>query len=297
MCSAKAGALKATVTVLTETVCTLFTTVHCVSMHLLTHTRAHAPAPPHQKPHPPHKRCLFLHVTGGRAFIEHLTDNSCSDCRQTFTLHIHFLDQRLHSKSVPCSCDPNINEAFLLELNKQGVHSKDSRSISYTEALSLNAPINLVLTRTNINSGTETVGTACLEWRNVLTEKSGKMLASLELAGVGSEASVPAGILDLTLEIFPSSRDEVIHLESLTAQLSLEKQRKDERERLFLVYTKQWWREYLEIRLSHSQRLVKIFAADERGISRPVCSYVRPLRAGRLLDSPQHAARLEQLAS
>ena len=137
----------------------------------------------------------------------------------------------------------------------------------------------------------ETVGTCRLEWRSVLTERSGKMLASIELSGVGSEASVPAGILDLKLEILPCSRDDLVHADVLSAQLAMEKQRRDERERLFLVYTKQWWREYLEIRSTHSQRLVKIFAPDETGVNHPVCSYVRPLRAGRLLDSPRHAAR------
>ena len=65
--------------------------------------------------------------------------------------------------------------------------------------------------------------------------------------------------------------------------------------RLFLVYAKQWWKEYLQIRASHSQRLVKIFAPDERGISHPVCCYVTPLRAGRLLDTPRHAARFVSL--
>ena len=117
------------------------------------------------------------------------------------------------------------------------------------------------------------------------------MLASIELSGVGSEASIPAGILDLKLEILPCSREDLVHVDVLSAQLGMEKQRRDERERLFLVYTKQWWREYLEIRSTHSQRLVKIFAPDETGVNRPVCSYVRPLRAGRLLDSPRHAAR------
>lgn len=30
---------------------------------------------------------------------------------------------------------------------------------------------------------------------------------------------------------------------------------------------------------------------DENGVNRPVCSYIRPLRAGRLLDTPRQAAR------
>jgi len=42
-------------------------------------------------------------------------------------------------------------------------------------------------------------------------------------------------------------------------------------------------------------RLVKIFAEDEWGGHRPGCSYVTPLSAGRLLDSPRHAARFVSL--
>lgn len=43
-------------------------------------------------------------------------------------------------------------------------------------------------------------------------------------------------------------------------QQSLERQRTAEKERLFLVYAKQWWREFLEIRPSHQSKMVKIFA-------------------------------------
>ena len=265
--------------------CTVHNMSSLAHTHTHTHTHTHPPTEP-PKPHPLHKRCLLLKVTGGRAFIEHLTDNSCSDCQPTFTLHVHFQNQRFHSKSIPCSCDPTINEAFLLELSSQSTHS-----LSYTEALSLGNPIHLVLTRTLSNSSTETVGTSRVEWRSVLTERSGSTLTSVELTGVGSQASIPAGIIDIKLELLPRSKDQVIHSDMLKAQLEIEKQRKDERDRLFLIYTKQWWREYLEIRASHSQRLVKIFARDESGGSHLVCTYIRPLRAGRLLDSPRHAAR------
>lgn len=34
---------------------------------------------------------------------------------------------------------------------------------------------------------------------------------------------------------------------------------------------------------------------DENGVNRPVCSYVRVLRAGRLLESPRQAARFVSL--
>ena len=48
--------------------------------------------------------------------------------------------------------------------------------------------------------------------------------------------------------------------EVLLAQHALERQRQAERERLFLLYAKHWWREYLDIRPQHAQRFVKIFA-------------------------------------
>lgn len=88
---------------------------------------------------------------------------------------------------------------------------------------------------------------------------------------------------------------QILTQQVVDAQISLEHNRIAERERLFLVYAKQWWREYLQIRPSHANRLVKIFAQDECAINRPVCSFVRPLRAGRLLDSPRQAARFVSL--
>ena len=42
-------------------------------------------------------------------------------------------------------------------------------------------------------------------------------------------------------------------------------------------------------------RPVKIFAADEGGQHHCVCSFVRPLRSGRLLETPRHAARFVSL--
>ena len=76
---------------------------------------------------------------------------------------------------------------------------------------------------------------------------------------VGSESKVPVGILDVKLELIPrltvSLSDDVIQ-----EQVKLERTRQAERERLFLVYAKQWWKEFLQIRFNHKERLVKIFA-------------------------------------
>ena len=40
---------------------------------------------------------------------------------------------------------------------------------------------------------------------------------------------------------------------------------------------------------------MKIFAADEHGTHRPVCTFVRELDAGRLLETPRQAARFVSL--
>ena len=166
--------------------------------------------------------------------------------------------------------------------------------LSTSDALSLADPIHLVLTRTDMRGEVDLVGTCYLEWRQVLADSARKISVLVELNGVGSEAKIPAGLLEIKLEVLPKS-GEVLNQEVVSSQLGLEKQRSAERERLFLVYAKQWWKEFLQIRPNHSQRLVKIFAQDEGGRSHPVCAYVRPLRAGRLLDSPRHAARFVSL--
>lgn len=40
---------------------------------------------------------------------------------------------------------------------------------------------------------------------------------------------------------------------------------------------------------------MKIFAQNENGIHKHACSYVHPLRAGRLIDTPRQAARFVSL--
>lgn len=75
----------------------------------------------------------------------------------------------------------------------------------------------------------------------------------------GSESKVSAGVIDIQVELFPKTK-QALSNEVITAQIQLERGRHAEQERLFLVYAKQWWKEYLTIREIHKERLVKIFA-------------------------------------
>ena len=245
------------------------------------------------------KRYVFLRVTGGKAFVEHLQESEMTPehTYTVFTLHVHFRQQRFKSRPVPCSCEPNIQEGFLLELSKHYPNHPDyetDKIVTPNDALSIRDSIHLVLTKTDKFGEINLVGSRYLEWRHILSDTMGRGSTAIELNGIGNESSVPAGLLDITMEIVPKVTSSVSQ-DVVMAQLSLERSRCAERERMFLVYAKQWWKEYLQIRQQHAQRLVKVFAQDENATNRLVCMYVRLLRAGRLLDSPRHAARFVSL--
>ncbi|GAB5579341.1 centrosomal protein of 76 kDa isoform X3 [Prionailurus iriomotensis] len=224
-----------------------------------------------------------------------------------------------------------------------------TRMADSTTMLSISDPVHMVLIKTDIFGETTLVASYFLEWRSVLGSENGVTSLTVELMGVGTESKVSVGILNIKLEMYPPL-NQTLSQEVVNTQLALERQKTAEKERLFLVYAKQWWREYLQIRPSHNSRLVKIFAqntrrnslqqyypsgvmemfsavqygsqcaiehaecgrcnkehggdgdlettmdvfepgVDENGINRPVCSYIKPLRAGRLLDTPRQAAR------
>uniref|UniRef100_A0A9J8CNV6 Centrosomal protein of 76 kDa n=1 Tax=Cyprinus carpio carpio TaxID=630221 RepID=A0A9J8CNV6_CYPCA len=242
----------------------------------------------------PLRRYLYLQVLGGKAFLEHLQEPEplpgqvCS----TFTLHLHFRNQRFRSKPVPCACEPDLQEGFLLEVHRDGPDA--SKMADATTMLSICDPVHMVLIKTDTSGDTTLISSYFLDWRRVLGAPTGKTSVSAELLGVGSECKVAVGVLNLKLELYPPLTEN-LSPDVVTTQQSLERQKTAEKERLFLVYAKQWWQEFLEIRPSHQSKLVKIFAQDENGVNRPVCSYVRVLRAGRLLESPRQAARFVSL--
>ncbi|XP_051467738.1 centrosomal protein of 76 kDa isoform X1 [Apus apus] len=168
--------------------------------------------------------------------------------------------------------------------------SDGSKMVDATTMLSICDPVHMVLIKTDTFGETTLVASYFLEWRSVLAAENGITNLAVELLGVGTESKVSVGVLNIRLEMYPQLT-KTQSPEVTNTQFALERQKTAEKERLFLVYAKQWWREYLQIRPTHNARLVKIFAQDENGVNHPVCSYIRPLRAGRLLDTPRQAAR------
>ncbi|CAG5134305.1 unnamed protein product [Candidula unifasciata] len=244
----------------------------------------------------PSRRHLYLLVQGGKAFLEHLEDPDSMPGQKVaayFTLHVYFRNQRYKSRPVPCAVEPQFDEGFLLELHKES-SGEAGKMADIVSMLSMCDPIHLVLIKTDAVGDTSLLSSQYFEWRPLLTSKQGVMKTSVEMMGTGSEAHVPVGLLELQLELFPKP-PQSLEENVVRAQIELEKSRQAERERMFLVYAKQWWKEYLQVRESHSERLVKMFAQDENGFKRPVSSFVKPLRAGRLLDTPRQAARFVAL--
>ena len=243
----------------------------------------------------PTKRYLFMQVLGGKAFLEHLQEDSPLPGQKSafFTLHVDFRGQRFQSRPTPCSCEPDIQEGFLLMLHKES-SGQAARMADSSTILSIGDPVHITLIKTTPTGESILVSSLFLEWRAVLAAPNSRCTMTVELMGIGSESRVPVGILEIRFEILPAI-PQALSEDVVKAHRNLEKNRQAEKERLFLVYAKQWWKEYLQIRPEHKDRLVKIFAQDENGHNRPTCSYVYPMRAGRLLDTPRQAARFVSL--
>ncbi|XP_059713695.1 centrosomal protein of 76 kDa isoform X3 [Haemorhous mexicanus] len=211
----------------------------------------------------PTRRYLYLQVLGGKAFLEHLQEPEplpgqiCS----TFTLCLHFRNQRFRSKPVPCACEPDFQDGFLLEIHKDSL-GDGSKMVDATTMLSICDPVHMVLIKTDTFGETTLVASYFLEWRSVLAAENGITNVAVELLGVGTESKVSVGVLNIRLEMYPPL-NKTLSSEITSTQFTLERQKTAEKERLFLVYAKQWWREYLQIRPTHNARLVKIFAQGD----------------------------------
>ncbi|VDP41274.1 unnamed protein product, partial [Schistosoma curassoni] len=182
---------------------------------------------------------------------------------------------------------------------------------------------------------------------------------SIELQSTDPECNVPAGVLDLRLSLicpnasintnwsdpvkqtFDSNAPGIINHQTcklrqlspslIQAHFQLELNRSLERENTFTNYVRQWWRELTQLREGFfSERLIKIFAADENGrtqhaaLALPIiaftsasdlpcssmtlpryilfsqisfhfvrflCNFVNPLSASHILETPYIAAR------
>lgn len=136
----------------------------------------------------PARRYLYLQVLGGKAFLEHLQEPEplpgqiCS----TFTLCLHYRNQRFRSKPVPCACEPDFHDGFLLEVHRESL-GDGTRMADSTTMLSISDPIHMVLIKTDIFGETTLVASYFLEWRSVLGSENGVTSLTVELMGAQNQ--------------------------------------------------------------------------------------------------------------
>ena len=90
---------------------------------------------------------------------------------------------------------------FLLELKKPS--SQNSKQPDASMLLASTDKIHIVLIKTDPSGDTHLLGSHFLEWRGILCSPGGRVRNSIELNGVGAEAKVPIGIIDIRMDLIP----------------------------------------------------------------------------------------------
>jgi hypothetical protein len=116
-------------------------------------------------------------------------------------LHVCFRQQR-YSTAATTSCrEPAFNETFLLDMGPPGVDASQYSNMDGTALVAMRDPITLVVVRETDRGEHSLVGYHKLEWRRIIP--TGWAAMSVELAGLGSAARVPAGVLEVRVELLP----------------------------------------------------------------------------------------------
>ncbi|KAK6092414.1 hypothetical protein BDEG_27220 [Batrachochytrium dendrobatidis JEL423] len=223
-------------------------------------------------------RYLHIFVERGRAFIG--DQEIEEDPTSLVSIHLSFGNQRFATPSVMSRMEPHFNAECLFELPLKELNIlADSPQ-----------PIHIVAIRTNASQKRIVIGVSTLDWRKVLYSGTSTLVAELKEI---SNPEMSTGVIECRIELFPAqlyllSRDEV----QFHVQRDL--RRNSEANRLFFLYAKQWWADFIQIRPGHIDRLVKIFAHSESGNKEPVTNFVSPLKC-RWIESPRHAARFVSL--
>lgn len=253
------------------------------------------------------KTLLHLLLLGGRAFADPAAEPTADEMAagDTVCVCVHFGAQRFRSQAVPFAAEPALRDGILLELPPpdaattqamaEAAHPSDANVELLRGAFRTGEPMHVLVLKRQARDGRETLLSSCmLEWRSVLHQ--GRHSLSLELPGVGAEATLPVGALEVKLELLPHPpRESRLTEAEVFVGLKRHREAQVEIERKFFAYARSWWATYVSLSPQHAQRPVKLFALSELGTQRPVSAFVTPLRAGRLLETPLHAAHYVSL--
>ncbi|CBZ28580.1 conserved hypothetical protein [Leishmania mexicana MHOM/GT/2001/U1103] len=228
---------------------------------------------------------LLVRVNGGRAFVDNLDLAPSTMNKRSVVFAAHFGNQRFRSAVKACSAEPKFAEEFLFEVDATGF------GFGEADLIEVSTPFHIAVLREDSQLNVaELLGENIIEWRKVL--KSGYLGLTVELCG--RNAGVPAGIVDLQLELVSKKRIRYKE-EDIVSRVEQQRIAVTNADREFLVYSRRWWSEYQGLRPTHKDRKVRIFASTSTGRMVPLTHFVSPIQAEFGLDSPQDAARFVSL--
>lgn len=228
---------------------------------------------------------LLVRLNGGRAFVDNVDVAPSTAAKRSLVFAAHFGSQRFRSALRPCTVDPGFDDEFLFEVDATTFGFND------TDLIEVSTPFHIAVLREDSQLNVaELLGENVIDWRRVL--KSGCVGLTVELCG--KNAGVPAGIVDLQLELVAKRRIRYKE-DDIAARVEQQRVAVTNADREFLVYTRRWWSEYQGLRPTHKERKVKLFASTTTGRMVPVTHFVSPMQAEFGIDSPQDAARFVSL--
>ncbi|KAJ3256862.1 Centrosomal protein of 76 kDa [Boothiomyces macroporosus] len=137
-----------------------------------------------------------------------------------------------------------------------------------------NPQIHLVLVQKDLTEKIKVIGVANISLRAIFY--CGRQSSLVELHDPLNPELI-TGVLDITIELNPKAN--LLQKEHVEYHFSRQDKLVSGQFSRYLMFAKQWWNDYLQIRSSHSTRLVKIFANNEMGKRAPVTNFIHPTQS------------------
>ena len=241
----------------------------------------------------------YLHVKmlEGAAFLENLDmeeaeeDGGSSSTQDFLLLSMQYGDQgRCLSKPTACRVEPPFDDHFVFQIPAVPPSSSSAKRTTnlLTSERFLSEPrlLHMVVLRQRPSGRRAFVASATYDFRKAIC--GGTLLASVEL---GSSK----GVLNMRLEMTPRPNANIVSGQTVAARIREDAEMNALVEEDLVEFSENWWREFRQIRPQNESRPVRFFTKNEEGVERPVCAFVQPLMADRVLSSPQEAARFVSL--
>ncbi|KAJ3222553.1 Centrosomal protein of 76 kDa [Clydaea vesicula] len=201
---------------------------------------------------------LYFNLTlgSGRAFLafKEVTEFVAS----SLSVHFKWMNNRFSSEKVLSTIEPAFNENWIIELE----------STDLLRLLEIDEPFHFVVIRSDLHGNNTLLGTRNVEWRQVLCYGSTSKVVDIKDI---YNPQVTVGLLELKINFFPSQlKENLIRRDELDFQLKKEILNQKENDRLFFIYAKRWWNDFLLLKqgvfnnnFNKESRMIKIFTFEE----------------------------------